>query len=59
VGPVSWFDTNDGAVVELWVHDTPEGQSVTVVGEHPDGQRFFGSFFQPSLNNEEEDQTWQ
>jgi len=37
-------------VVELWVTDTNEGQSVIVVGERSDGQRFFGSFWQPRLD---------
>jgi hypothetical protein len=48
------FDPDDwGPVVEIWIDDTSNGQAVIVTGERPDGQRFFGSFFQPTLDQED------
>jgi hypothetical protein len=47
-----WF----GPVVEIWVDDNDDGsQSVFITGERPDGQRFFGSFFQPTIDQEDSD----
>ena len=45
-----------GPVVELWIDDHPDGsQSVFVTGEDSDGDRFFGSFFQPTIGNTDEE----
>ena len=46
-----WF----GSVVEIWVDDNDDGsQSVFITGERSDGQRFFGSFFQPTIGHDRE-----
>lgn len=48
-----------GPVVEIWVDDHDDGsQSVFVTGERSDGQRFFGSFYQPTFNQQEGDSEW-
>jgi hypothetical protein len=54
-----WFESDDskqhnGPVVDIWSADpTSEGRAVFVFGEKPDGQRFFGSFFEPALDGED------
>ena len=51
-----------GPVVELWIDDHPDGlQSVFVTGEDSDGDRFFASFFQPTIGHTDEegvDRVW-
>ena len=42
-----------GPVVEIWIDDTSDGQSVFITGERVDGQRFFGSFFQPTFDDDQ------
>lgn len=44
-----------GPVIEIWVDDHDDGsQSVFLTGERSDGQRFFGSFFQPTLDHDQD-----
>ena len=49
-GPDDW-----GPVIEIWTDDTSGGQAVIVTGERPDGQRFFGSFFQPTFDDHDQE----
>jgi hypothetical protein len=56
-----WFDTDTGEpkgpVVDIWTPEPADnGQAVFVFGETADGQRFFGSFFEPTLQPEDNPQ---
>jgi hypothetical protein len=59
-GRVTPHSDNWGPVVEIWVDDTSDGQSVFITGERADGQLFFGSFFQSTIDDDQEgsDSAW-